>query len=262
MILLLLAVLWIAVLTPGIIKRRAERHSATSIDSFHRELHLLERTGPKMVAPAYRLETATLVTGSSPSGLPAITSRPGRPKLVLVGKGTAGESVDGGVGSEWSSDGDGYAGVGEMAGQPHRASSLAEAVAAQERKSFEQYQRRQACKRRRDIFLALVATFVLTLGLGAVHSLRALWFITLLAGLALAAYVILVGYARRLAAERHEAERTRRLRQAGREHRDLDYPEHQEQAELLGSYRESYWRQPTAGYDGSYSDERRAVAAR
>lgn len=56
MVVLILVVLWIAVLTPRLVRHFREGRSQYSIESFHEQLHLLERTGPKLVEPAYRLE--------------------------------------------------------------------------------------------------------------------------------------------------------------------------------------------------------------
>jgi hypothetical protein len=54
-VLLILAMVWLAVLGPGLLRRRAERRSTDSIGAFHRQLRVLERTGPALVDPAYRL---------------------------------------------------------------------------------------------------------------------------------------------------------------------------------------------------------------
>ena len=70
MVVLVLVVLWIAVLTPRLLRHFREGSSHASIDSFHEQLHLLERTGPKLVQPAYRLE--------------APDSDPSMPGLALV----------------------------------------------------------------------------------------------------------------------------------------------------------------------------------
>lgn len=55
MVLLLLAVLWAAVLTPAFLRNRAESRSADSIGDFRRQLGVLQRTGPNLVRPANRL---------------------------------------------------------------------------------------------------------------------------------------------------------------------------------------------------------------
>jgi len=58
-VLLILAMVWLAVLGPGLLRRRAERRSTDSIGAFHRQLRVLQRTGPVLVDPAYRLEDRT-----------------------------------------------------------------------------------------------------------------------------------------------------------------------------------------------------------
>jgi hypothetical protein len=55
-VLLILAMVWLAVLGPGLLRRRAERRSTDSIGAFHRQLRVLQRTGPALVDAAYRLE--------------------------------------------------------------------------------------------------------------------------------------------------------------------------------------------------------------
>ena len=67
MVVLILVALWIVVLAPAFLKSWLKRQPGESIDSFHHQLHLLERAGPKIVAPAYRLETATAGSGRSRS---------------------------------------------------------------------------------------------------------------------------------------------------------------------------------------------------
>lgn len=217
-ILLILAVLWIAVLAPGFLKKRAERRSVGSIDSFHHELHLLEQqTGPKIVSPAYRLGDAT-VNGTR--GLPAISSMPGRPKLTLLGK----PGDPSGYASAAGYDDNALSGPEVQpgavpAGEPWEKGHMStlRAVpgsATPGGRRPDAYQRRQAAKRRRDIFFGLVATFVFTGLLGMVHSLRLLWAITLISGLAIAAYVYLMVYARQLTMQKRAAPRARPSRPA------------------------------------------------
>ncbi len=67
MVVLFLVVLWVAVLTPRLVRHFREGSTHSSIDSFHEQLQLLERTGPKLVEPAYRLEDPS--TGSTEPGL-------------------------------------------------------------------------------------------------------------------------------------------------------------------------------------------------
>ncbi len=56
MVVLVLVLVWVAVLTPRVVRHFREGSSHSSIESFHEQLHLLERAGPKLVQPAYRLE--------------------------------------------------------------------------------------------------------------------------------------------------------------------------------------------------------------
>jgi hypothetical protein len=53
---LIILALWVALLTPGVVKWLRNHKPSTSIASFHRQLRLLEHTGPNLVEPAYRLE--------------------------------------------------------------------------------------------------------------------------------------------------------------------------------------------------------------
>jgi hypothetical protein len=215
-ILLILAVLWIAVLAPGFIKKRAERRSVDSIDSFHHQLHLLEQqSGPKLVAPAYRLDTAP-ATGTA--GLPAITSMPGRPKLVLLGRSADGGEMDYGASyDDWaqvdgSAAASGVAALDDPVEKDDMSTLRAVGIpgsAGMARRRPDIYERKQALKRRRDVFAGLVGTFVLTALLGMVDSLRLLWVVTIISGLALVGYVLLMGYARQQVVQRRAAQRVR-----------------------------------------------------
>lgn len=52
---LIILALWVALLAPGVVKWLRNHKPPTSVASFHRQLRLLERSGPKLVEPAYRL---------------------------------------------------------------------------------------------------------------------------------------------------------------------------------------------------------------
>ncbi len=56
MVLAILVMVWLVVLGPSLLRRRAERRSTDSIGDFHRQLRILQRTGPTVVDPAYRLD--------------------------------------------------------------------------------------------------------------------------------------------------------------------------------------------------------------
>jgi hypothetical protein len=189
-ILLVLVVLWIVVLAPSVWRKRTERRSSGSIDTFHRQLHLLERTGPKIVAPAYRLQSVGAPTPTVPgqSGYPVVSSAAHRPNLVLL--------RNDGTRDELATEGTGPAPAGL---------SVVEAPAVPPlEQGHDRYRRRQATRRRRDILCGLLATFVLTALLGLIHSLRLLWILTVLSGLGIVAYVALVSYARSLSAGRRQ----------------------------------------------------------
>ncbi|HEY8081372.1 MAG TPA: hypothetical protein VIE15_04710 [Acidimicrobiales bacterium] len=53
---LIILTLWVALLAPGIIRWLRNHQPTTSIASFHRQLRLLEHSGPKIVEPANRLD--------------------------------------------------------------------------------------------------------------------------------------------------------------------------------------------------------------
>ncbi|MGH8989867.1 MAG: hypothetical protein ACRDXC_14950 [Acidimicrobiales bacterium] len=87
LVVLVLVVLWIAVLTPRLVRRFREGRSNSSIDSFHEQLHLLERTGPKLVEPAYRLEVPELDLVPPVLALVDVQgAAPGAAKLVDVAR--------------------------------------------------------------------------------------------------------------------------------------------------------------------------------
>jgi hypothetical protein len=64
LVVLVLVGLWIAVLTPRLVRHFREGRSRSSIESFHEQLHLLEKTGPKLVEPAHRLEVPEIGTAA------------------------------------------------------------------------------------------------------------------------------------------------------------------------------------------------------
>ena len=57
MVLLFLAVIWVAVLVPPMLRARAEGRPADSIGTFRHQLSVLQRTAPGMVAPANTLRS-------------------------------------------------------------------------------------------------------------------------------------------------------------------------------------------------------------
>ena len=172
LVVLLLAVLWVAVLAPRAVRHFKESSSSTSIEDFHQQLHLLERAGPKLVEPAWRLASGddTYVPD------PPIDFGP-RTALVLVDTEVA-----------------------------RRTSTQPMARTAGRRSAGSS---RRARKRRRDVLLAVLATALLTGVLGAMHALHLLWVVTGVSVIAIAGYVALVAYAQALNADRRAARMVR-----------------------------------------------------
>lgn len=192
-LLLLIAVLWIVVLAPGVVRRFTERHGAGSIDHFHKELRLLEHAGPKAISPAYRLHTAqpgaaTLIpTGTEPSIAPGSA----RPRLVLVRP--VDQDTDADVAG---ADGAQYARVGLIA-HPEPAISTAQTTAG-----LAAYQR-DVARRRCTTVLQVLAVLAIGTGiLGAVPSLRLAWIFSGVTGMAALGLVGLIAYAREIEVQR------------------------------------------------------------
>jgi hypothetical protein len=188
-LLVLVAVLWIVVLAPGVVRRFSERHGAGSIDHFHHQLQLLEHAGPKLVTPAYRLHTAR-PRGSGRAPTPTASAISDRPKLVLL------RPVDDERSSDIDVDGNHYARVGVIEPPPppvspdHTKAELAS------------YRRQDARRRCTGVLRLLTAAAIGTGLLGIVPSLRLAWIFTALTGIAALALVGLVAYARELEGQR------------------------------------------------------------
>lgn len=172
MVVLVLVVLWVAVLAPRAVRHVREGRSQTSIESFHEQLHLLERAGPKLVEPAYRL------------GSPVVPLRPRTEPVQHA------EFTVGGQGGLQLLD-------PPPAERTDRRTSPPRPPAATSAQ-----QRRRGRRRRRDILLGLVVTAALTGGVGAMHGLHALWVVTAIATVAIAGYVALAAYVQMLDADR------------------------------------------------------------
>jgi hypothetical protein len=195
-LLVLVVVLWIAVLVPGAIRRRSERQGAGSIDHFHHQLELLEHAGPKLVNPAYRLETAFPGGGSPERAISDLDSS--RPKLVLLRPTDDAYTADVG-----DSDGCLYERVGVLSA-PEPPEQCAEP-----RIELAAYRRQQARARCTMLLRGLTAMVLVTGVIGAIPGLHLAWAFTGVFGLSALGLVGLIGYAREL-----EAERRRRSRYA------------------------------------------------
>jgi hypothetical protein len=233
-----LGVMWLAVLGPGYLRRRREksRDGVTSVSVFHRQLRVLERSGPAPLPPAYRLRALPARTGSEEGGAgaegvvepmerPVLTvvgaDRLPRPRLAFLGDpdpdpgeargghergaGDHGDEPDdagwgGAVGPEdrrWWTDSPRRNGEHRSATSPRRNGEHRSATA-----NVDAYASAQACKRRRDVFVVLVSSVLGTLALGAIPGAHLLWIFTALAAVALGGYVALLVHMRMAADER------------------------------------------------------------
>jgi hypothetical protein len=226
-LLVLVAVLWIVVLTPSVLRRVAERQGVGSIDHFHHQLQLLEHAGPKLVAPAYRLQTA-LPGGGGGVSFDSAEPVSHRPKLVLL------RPVD----DEQSADIDGDDGAHyervRVLDVPEPSISPAET-----RAGLAAYRRQQA-RHRCTILLRMLTTATVSTGLiGMLPSAHLAWICTGVFGIASMGLIGLIAYAREV-----EAHQPRR-----RPGYDFDLqPE------------EPYLGAAESGYPGAWDDEYEELA--
>jgi hypothetical protein len=174
LVVLVLVVLWVAVLAPRAVRRVREGRSQASIESFHEQLHLLERAGPKLVEPAYRLGTpiVPLRPQSEPPTVADVTMG-GHGGLMLLDR----------VETE----------------QPQRRQSSGPRTPAPRTPA---HLRQRGRRRRRDILLGLIATAAVTGSAGFMHQLHVLWVLTAISVVCIAGYVALAAYVQMIDADR------------------------------------------------------------
>jgi hypothetical protein len=183
-LLVFVAVLWVAVLAPSVLRRIRERGGVGSVDHFHHQLALLEHAGPKIVAPAYRLRA-----GRSEANSSAVASS--RPKLVLLRAVSDGQAAD-----IHDVDGAHYARVGVLEPPEPPVSP------AQTRAELAGYRRQQARQRCTLVLRLLAAAAVSTAILGVLPAFRLAWIFTGITGIAALALAGLFAYARELEGQR------------------------------------------------------------
>ncbi len=191
-LLVLVAMLWVAVLAPSAWRRFNERQGVGSIDHFHHQLQLLEHAGPKTVSPAYRLHTAPAeayaeVQGEEDAGAVAVDSS--RPKLVLL------RPTD----DAWAADLD-----DEQGGHYERIQVLdmPEPVCLPADSADLRAMRRTQARRRCTMLLrCLVGVAISTALVGILPGMHMVWLFSGIAGVALAGLLGLMAYAREIEAE-------------------------------------------------------------
>jgi len=184
-LLVLVAVLWVVVLAPSVLRRIRERGGVGSVDHFHHQLELLEHAGPKLVTPAYRLQSA----GSGRSAAPS-----SRPKLVLLRAVQDAQAAD-----IEDVDGAHYARVGVIQ-RPDPPLSPAQTDA-----ELAAYRRQQARQRCTFVLRVLVGAAITTGILGALPALRLAWIFTGIAGIGALALAGLIAYAREVEGQRRQS---------------------------------------------------------
>lgn len=168
MVLLVLALVWGALLISWL-RSRSVNTLGDSVGTFRRHLTVLERATPGGVLPANRLRD-----GARPGSTPARRGAPAPLRGTRIG---------------------GPVALARPATGPGRISRPMAANAAVLR-------RRQIQKRRRDVFIALVAGAVGSLFLAFIAGTSVMWPVQVLFDLLLAGYVGLLVRLRNLAAER------------------------------------------------------------
>ncbi|MGH9080265.1 MAG: hypothetical protein ACRDYE_09385, partial [Acidimicrobiales bacterium] len=181
---IIIAVAWIAILAPNMMKRRTRLGDGiSSISHFHQQLRVLEHSAPEpIVAPAYRLRT---VDGDATgTARPDHADEVAAPVLTVVGADQLPRPA--------------LAFLGRDGDEPAPPASPPPAPALRVDGSARHVVRR----RRRDTLSVLSAVFVTTLLIGFLPGARPAWVVGALTGAALVAYVALLVRLRRLADER------------------------------------------------------------
>jgi hypothetical protein len=210
-VLILVAVLWIAVLVPGVISKLSERRSAGSIDHFHQRLDLLQRAGPKLVEPAYRLtgtESTVSLAGPIVVAAPPPTARP---SLALVPDDAESSDSFAQVPSDGPVD---DVLVRLHTGLPEETEEAAsdgyELSILDQRRLVAADRRQLARKRRRDVLFTLSGLAALTGLLGLVRPLRGAWIAAAVLVVLLLMFVGLAAYCQRAETEKRRMEQLRR----------------------------------------------------
>ena len=165
-VLVVLVLVWAVVLGPSLLRRTADRQSKDSIGSFHRQLHVLGRTGPSLVPPAHRLGTSVPASHHDFAETGWVGSVSSRPAPAVIN------------------------------------SDVPDVTAGTALRRPDPYFRPGACKRRRDVLMVLLCTLTVTGLIGIIPAMHVLLVGTAFVAVALAAYVGLLIRLRAHALER------------------------------------------------------------
>jgi hypothetical protein len=209
----IIAVAWMVVLGPSLLKRRSRAGGINSISRFHRSLRILERSGPEpIVAPAYRLRSVPGSAGGSRSpsypdvaGVPVLTvvgtARLHRPALAFLGEDPAPSSISASPALSSARPGRSVVGA-DAAVLPDGADGVRTGLPDHRPHVADPLVRHQVRKRRRDMLGVLAMVFMATVMIGFVPGAGAAWLISAVSGVALTGYVWLLVQLRRQAEER------------------------------------------------------------
>ena len=162
-VLLVLVLVWAAILSPGLIRRVLDRRSADGVGEFHKHLRVLQRTGPVVARPAFRLQRR----GTDGRLLSAPDDV--APTLTLLRS--------------------------DAASRPLPADDT------RQRRS-DPFFAPGACKRRRDVLCTLLSVVIGSGLVGAIPGLRIVLAVTAAAGVVTALYLVTLARMRRRAVER------------------------------------------------------------
>jgi hypothetical protein len=235
-LLVLVVLLWVAVLAPSVWRRYGERRGVGSIDSFHHELQLLEHAGPKTVAPAYRLHTAT--PGGAVAEDPTPSGDASRPKLVLLRPTADAEAadVDDAVGGHY-----------ERVGVLDRPEPACVPEITSDLPAFRREEARHRCT---VLLRCLCGVAVSTALIGLFPKLHFAWVLTGIAGVAALALVGLMAYAKEIEAEQ---EHRRARRTAGRP--ESGWEDEWREASMAPTWSGGELDAAVAGYPGGWDDD-------
>ncbi|HUY65467.1 MAG TPA: hypothetical protein VMV06_01490 [Acidimicrobiales bacterium] len=202
-----IALAWMVILGPGLMKRRSQSGDGiSSISHFHHQLRVLEHSGAQpIVRPAYRLRGRPVPAGTDdgpwtgdPAPRPVLTvvgaDRLPRPALAFLGADPV-EDASGRPAHRRPEPGIRLPGTGGTEGPTPRVAGIGPAPG-------DSAARHLARRRRRGTLGILAMVFVASGMLGFVPGASAAWSVTAVSGVALVAYVALLVHLRRKAEER------------------------------------------------------------
>jgi hypothetical protein len=204
---LIILALWVALLGPGVVKWIRHHQRATSIASFHRQLRMLEHSGPKIIEPAYRLggQDELVTERDAPRGPEAA------PRLVLV-QTTHKEPTmryddryDGRFeepyaepleqGEAWEDSWERDSERNEPVARSRRTVRVPYEYEDQELEGFTVLSSDKARVRRTRIIAGLTATIAGSFFIGLAAGMTVLWSVTVIALIALGGFLALMYYA-------------------------------------------------------------------